>query len=75
MQTASIPVNTANNIGTVNHPASLTHLDTRAAAARLGFAENTLRKWHCLGTGPIKPVRIGGRLRWSISEIDRVLAG
>lgn len=53
---------------------TITHVDTPTAAKMLGFAENTLRKWHCLGTGPIKPVRVRGRLRWSLAEINRVLA-
>lgn len=56
------------------HALTLTHVDTPTAAKMMGFAENTLRKWHCLGTGPIKPVRVRGRLRWAVAEINRVLA-
>lgn len=50
-------------------------LPTAEAALHLGFLEQTLRKWACTGHGPIKPVRLGGRLRWPVAELLRVLAG
>lgn len=49
------------------------HVNTEVAAELLGFSEGTLRKWHCLGTGPLKPVRVAGRLRWSVADITDLL--
>lgn len=48
-------------------------LSTAEAARHLGFLEQTLRKWACKGNGPIKPVRLGGRLRWAVADLRRVL--
>lgn len=48
---------------------------TREAAAMLGLAEQTLRRYSCDGTGPIRPRRLNGRLRWSVAEIRALLAG
>jgi hypothetical protein len=50
-------------------------VDTTAAAAMLGLAPQTLRRWSCDGTGPIRPRRLNGRLRWSVAEIRALLAG
>jgi hypothetical protein len=34
----------------------------------------TLRHWAMKdGTGPIRPIRINGRLAWNVAEIKRVL--
>lgn len=48
---------------------------TEAAAYYLHRRAQTLRKWACLEQGPIRPVRIGGRLAWSTAEIRTLLAG
>lgn len=48
---------------------------TEAAAYYLHRRAQTLRKWACLEQGPIRPVRIGGRLAWSTDEIRTLLAG
>ena len=48
-------------------------LPTAEAAAHLGLQQQTLRRWACMGTGDIRPVRVGGRLRWPVAEIKRVL--
>lgn len=51
-------------------------LDTDAAAYYLNRRPQTLRKWAMGdGLGPIRPVRIFGRLGWPVSEIRRVLEG
>lgn len=48
---------------------------TEEAATLLGLAPQTLRRWSCDGSGPLKPSRrINGRLRWSVAEIRQVLA-
>lgn len=74
MQQAAAPQSGAFNPPATSQVLTLTHVDTPTAARMMGFAENTLRKWHCLGTGPIKPVRVRGRLRWAVAEINRVLS-
>jgi len=48
-------------------------LDTKEAARHLRREAQTLRSWACKGTGPIKPIRIGGRLLWRTADIRRLL--
>jgi hypothetical protein len=48
-------------------------LDTNEAARHLRREPQTLRSWACKGSGPIKPVRIGGRLLWKTADIKRLL--
>ncbi len=48
-------------------------VDTAAAAYYLNRKEQTLRGWACLENGPLRPVRVHGRLAWPVSEIKRVL--
>ena len=50
-------------------------LPTREAALHLGRKEQTLRLWSCLENGPLRPVRINGRLAWRVSDIRSLLAG
>lgn len=50
-------------------------VDTATAAALIGYTGQTLRRWACEGSGPIRPRRVNGRLRWSVSEIRALLAG
>lgn len=47
-------------------------LNTRQAAHYLNLAPQTLRKWACLESGPIRPVRINGRLAWPRSELEKI---
>ena len=47
--------------------------DTAAAAYYLNRRPQTLRGWACLENGPIRPLRINGRLAWPVSELRRVL--
>jgi hypothetical protein len=54
----------------------LRHAITTAQAAKaLNRKEQTLRKWACLENGPIRPVRIHGRLAWPLDEIAALLRG
>lgn len=46
---------------------------TAEAAHYLLRHEQTLRKWACFEDGPIRPVRVGGRLGWPVAEIRRLL--
>lgn len=48
-------------------------LPTREAAAHMGRAQQTLRLWACREDGPLRPLRIHGRLAWPVSELRRVL--
>jgi hypothetical protein len=50
-------------------------VETSKAAALLGYRPQTLRRWACEGSGPIRPRRVNGRLRWSVAEIRALLAG
>lgn len=46
---------------------------TSQAAAYLNRRPQTLRAWACHEEGPIRPVRVHGRLLWPMAEIRRVL--
>lgn len=47
---------------------------TEQAGYYLNRRPQTLRIWACRdGTGPIRPIRINGRLAWPVSELRRVL--
>lgn len=48
-------------------------VETAAAAYYLNRKEQTLRGWACLENGPLRPLRVHGRLAWPVSEIKRVL--
>ena len=53
----------------VNRPT----VPTEQAAHYLLRRPQTLRGWACLENGPIRPVRINGRLAWKVSDLRRVL--
>lgn len=48
-------------------------LPTAEAAFQLSRSPQTLRLWACQENGPIRPVRVNGRLAWPVAEIKRVL--
>jgi hypothetical protein len=50
-----------------------TAIPTREAAPHLGRACQTLRIWAANDTGPIRPVRVNGRLLWPVDDIRRLL--
>ncbi len=50
-------------------------IPTDAAAYHLNRKGQTLRAWACLENGPIRPVRINGRLAWPVAAIRELLAG
>lgn len=52
-----------------------THVDTNAAAHYLNRRPQTLRSWACLENGPLRPVRVNGRLSWSTAAIRLLLSG
>jgi hypothetical protein len=45
---------------------------TNQAAAMTNTKPQTWRRWACKG-GPIKPLRVGGRLAWPVAEINKML--
>lgn len=48
-------------------------LPTSEAAGHLNRSQQTLRLWACKENGPIRPVRVHGRLAWRTDDIRRVL--
>ena len=52
-----------------------TAVPTEAAAYYLSRKPQTLRAWACLENGPIRPLRINGRLSWRVADLLAVLNG
>jgi hypothetical protein len=50
------------------------HVTTSVAAAWLNRKPQTLRKWACYEDGPLRPIRVNGRLAWSAADILRIVA-
>lgn len=48
-------------------------LPTAEAAGHLHRAQQTLRLWAMREDGPIRPVRVNGRLAWPVADLKRVL--
>jgi hypothetical protein len=48
-------------------------LTTQEAAFHLNRAPQTLRLWACKNDGPVRPIRINGRLAWAVGDLKRVL--
>ncbi len=48
-------------------------LPTPYAAFHLSRAEQTLRIWAMRGDGPVKCLRVNGRLAWSVADLKRAL--
>lgn len=63
----------------VIHPVPLAQetraaLPTPEAAFHLNRAQQTLRLWAMKdGTGPIRPLRIHGRLAWPVADLKKLL--
>lgn len=53
---------------------SRTVLDTATAAYHCNRRPQTLRSWACFEDGPLRPLRINGRLAWRVDDIRRLLA-
>ncbi|MFI3187395.1 MAG: hypothetical protein QX198_15580 [Methylococcaceae bacterium] len=50
-------------------------VSTDQAAYYLNRKSQTLRTWACLENGALVPVKINGRLAWSVSEIKALTMG
>lgn len=48
-------------------------LTTNEAAHHLNRSPQTLRLWACRENGPIRPIRINGRLLWPTADLRRLL--
>ena len=46
-------------------------VSTACAAWHLGRKPQTLRGWACHEDGPVLPVRVFGRLAWTVSDLRR----
>jgi len=50
-----------------------THVDTNCAAYWLNRKPQTLRMWATFEKGPVRPIRVNGRLAWAVNDIRKVL--
>lgn len=48
-------------------------VSTEQASFYLNRRPQTMRGWACLENGPIRPVRVHGRLAWPVADIRRLL--
>ena len=48
------------------------NLPTNEAAFHLNRAQQTLRPWACDESGPLRPIRINGRLAWPVAELRKL---
>ena len=68
---------------TVKHEAARTFIsldrearaavETACAAYHLTRQQQTLRGWACREDGPLRPMRINGRLAWKTDDLRRLL--
>ena len=52
---------------------SRTHVDTDTAAYHLNRKPQTLRVWACHENGPLRPIRVHGRLEWPTADLRRLM--
>lgn len=57
------------------HLETRTHVSTKVMCRHLNRKEQTARVWACLENGPLRPIRVHGRLAWPVAEIKRILLG
>jgi hypothetical protein len=60
------------NVTSAGFPAML---PTNEAAPTIRRKPQTLRKWASQDSGPIRPVRVHGRLLWRVSDLQALLRG
>ena len=49
-------------------------INTNEAAFHLNRTPQTLRTWACYKNGPLRPMRINGRLAWPVADIKALLS-
>jgi len=52
-----------------------THVETACMCFHLNRKPQTGRAWACLENGPLRPIRIHGRLLWPVADIRKLLNG
>ncbi|MBK7423576.1 MAG: DNA-binding protein [Propionivibrio sp.] len=52
-----------------------TAIPTENAAYYLSRRPQTLRAWACMENGPLRPIRISGRLAWRVADLRSLLNG
>ena len=52
---------------------SRTHVKTAIAAHWLGRQEQTMRGWASAESGPLRPIRVSGKLAWPVADIRKLL--
>lgn len=55
------------------HLETRSHVSTKVMCVHLSRAEQTARIWACKENGPLRPVRVNGRLMWSVAGIRLAL--
>jgi hypothetical protein len=50
-------------------------LKTAEYARTIGITGQSARRHACYETGPVRPIRVGGRLLWPVDQIASVLNG
>lgn len=50
-----------------------THVPTDISAYWLLRKQQTMRLWACTEDGPLRPIRINGRLAWPVADIRKLL--
>jgi hypothetical protein len=55
------------------HLETRTHVTTAVMCRHLGRKPQTARGWACREDGPLRPIRINGRLAWPVAELRRLL--
>ena len=48
-------------------------IPTAEAAHHLSRAKQTLLLWACKESGPIRPIRVNGRLAWPVADLRNLL--
>lgn len=74
-QTDALPASSAAHIFTPLEQVTRPTVPTADAAHYLNRQPQTLRAWACLENGPMRPVRICGRLAWPVAQIRALLNG
>lgn len=78
METAKLPTTiAAHNVQAFPPPEQVTRptVPTDQAAYYLNRQSQTLRSWASTENGALRPIRINGRLAWSMASIRALLEG
>lgn len=55
------------------HEERRSHISTRLMCLHIGRKEQTARGWACNEDGPLRPIRVNGRLAWPVADIKRLM--